>query len=327
MAYIPIPLPVSARRARLPSLPIWLFWYSILSFCHAAYVSLDSRRADVVGIAALPMAWFMLERVLTLGRDRDEGRPWKLSAFLALAALAMPITVLFAPHNPAPAAVFRASYEATGILGAAGVFAWVFAQDRRAAMVFFGAGLLYGLVLENSGILLGFFHEGGYALYLPPFVAPVVTIVGWSTAMFLSCWYVLRLRRDLPRLLGTPLRAAIAATLFALSFDAVVDPVAAQVGLWEWHPSLSLGPLGVPPVNWIAWTCAVLPFAHLVFRIAPDGRLDDRRVRLVFRGTPLALCYAATAFVAVTLLLEGARGPSWELLNLATSRLLAFAGM
>lgn len=326
MAFLPIPLPVAARRVRLASLPVWVFWYSIFGFCHAAYVSLEPRRPDVIGVAAIPMAWFALERMLSLARARDRGDAWRLSGALALLALAMPITLLFNRHNPVSLEFVRDVYEITGVVGAALICAWLVHADRRAAMVFFGAGMVYGLVLENGGILLGFFHEPGYRLYVFPFVAPVVTMVGWSTAIFLSCWYALRLRQELPRLLSSPMACAILATLIALSIDAVIDPVAAAAGFWEWHPSLSTGPLGVPPVNWVAWICAVMPFAHLVFRVAPDGHFNDARVRLAFRGTPLALVYAATAFVASTLILEGARGPSWQLLNLATSRMLAFAG-
>lgn len=327
MAYFPISIPVAARRIRMETLPAWLLWYTTLAFCHAAYVSLEPRRPDVVGAAALPLAWFALERLLSIHRAREEGRPWRLSAVAASVAVLLPITVLFARPNPVPHETIRAAYEVTGIAGALLVFVWLAAHDKRAAMVFFGAGLVYGLVLENSGIMLGFFHEEGYRLYIPPFVAPVVTILGWSVAIFLASWYVLRLGKFWPALRRWSLAAGATAALVALSFDAVIDPVAAQVGFWEWHSTLPVGPLGVPPVNWIAWACAVTPFAHLVFRVAPDGRLDEERVRLVFRGVPLALCYAAVSFVATMLLVEGPQGPSWSLLHGAAARMLAFAGL
>ena len=86
---------------------------------------------------------------------------------------------------------------------------------------------------------------------------------------------------------------------------------------------------GVPLVNFVAWMCALVPFGYVMFRVQElrglrDGaswKPDD--LLALLKWTPAGLVVAALAFMGVTLLLEGATGPSWTLLNVFTARVLS----
>jgi hypothetical protein len=88
-----------------------------------------------------------------------------------------------------------------------------------------------------------------------------------------------------------------------------------------WHESLPGWFHGVPLVNFIAWMCALVPFAYVLFRVQQRRGLGDGAawsagaLKELLGWTPAALVLAALCFVGVTLLVEGPDGPSWTLLN------------
>jgi len=87
------------------------------------------------------------------------------------------------------------------------VHAW-WVAGRRTFWLIFGVGLVYGLILENAGVALGFFAEEGYLLYFPGLPAPVATSLGWCVVFYPLWWAA-------PRLVGEGAghaRKAMAAT-------------------------------------------------------------------------------------------------------------------
>jgi hypothetical protein len=190
--------------------------------------------------------------------------PAALGGF-ALAAL----PVLLLPPRPADATVpwsgFVGGYE-IGNLVSAGLVAWHAwrgPRDDGRRWVLFG-GLAFGLGLENSGIVLGYFSELGYHAYVPGLPAPVATMIGWPVVLYLADQQARNLLaiRPLPaRWLGPAYALLLTAT--ALAADAQIDPYATRMGLWVWRPDLLVPPLwfGVPPLNYLAWAGAVLGFA------------------------------------------------------------------
>jgi hypothetical protein len=81
-------------------------------------------------------------------------------------------------------------------------------------------------------------------------------------------------------------------------------------------------------VNFLAWMCALVPFGYVLFRVQERRRIADGAawahadlLRLL-AWSPYALLLATLSFIGFTLLLEGRGGPSWELLNGFSSRVL-----
>jgi uncharacterized membrane protein len=173
--------------------------------------------------------------------------------------------------------------------------AWAFA-------LFFVAGAIYGLALENGGIQMGFFREEGYRVYLCPFLpGPLVTGVGWCTVFYTVTFITERITTaDSP----VWLRTALAASL-ALSIDLQIDPAATLVGWWVWHPSLPSAHHGVPLVNYIAWVCAITPFAWHYFSMAARQYGDRKRAIRTLLGVPVYLAAGSVLVISTTFVLCG----------------------
>lgn len=128
-------------------------------------------------------------------------------------------------------------------------------------------GMFFGIGLENGGILMGYFAEHGYHVYLPGLPAPVATMIGWPVVIYLADQQGRLWLRLFPALRdgGLPRALAYAAliTVVAVAADAQIDPYATRIGLWTWRADLALGPhwFGVPLLNYLAWTAAILGFA------------------------------------------------------------------
>lgn len=85
-------------------------------------------------------------------------------------------------------------------------------------------------------------------------------------------------------------------------------------------------------VNFVAWMCAITPFAYVMFRYQqragiPDGaQWTGRQLAFALLLVPATLGLAALAFIAAMGLAEGIDGPSWTLLNAFTDGVLAKLG-
>ncbi len=180
---------------------------------------------------------------------------------------------------------------------------WVFA-------LFFVAGAIYGMALENGGIEMGFFSEEGYRLYLRPFLpGPLVTALGWCTVLYMVTFITERITDT-----ATPvwLRTALAVGI-ALSMDLQIDPVAARVGWWVWHPSLPRAHHGVPLINYISWACAIAPFAWHYFSMVSREHGDCGRAIRTFAGIPVYLVVGGILVMSATFVLCGPKSASMRL--------------
>src|SRR5438477_403367 len=80
--------------------------------------------------------------------------------------------------------------------------------------------LIYGALLENGGILLGFFHETNLKLTLVrPLVAPVATMVGWCIVLYMATFVVWQVRGWVPALCRRPLLSALLVGVIATMLD------------------------------------------------------------------------------------------------------------
>ena len=89
---------------------------------------------------------------------------------------------------------------------------------------------------------------------LAPLGVPVAVALVWAAVI--SAALALAARRGL-----RPASArALAAALFAITLDLMIEPVAVRRGLWGWTPP---GPwLGVPIGNFVGWAVIVAGYAY-----------------------------------------------------------------
>jgi uncharacterized membrane protein len=188
-------------------------------------------------------------------------------------------------------------------------------RSRSDLLALFGVALLYGIILENSGIWLGFYEELGYSMYLPGLPAPPATMLGWCTVFYLALWITDRLA---PRLSWPA--ATLVATAVLLSLDIQLDPVATAVGWWTWPAEFSHRFLGVPLINFLAWASAGAPFYGAYFFVRShkqrkESYLPQRLLVLL----PLVLALAALMVIGLTWALLGFHAPEMNLFKGAFS--------
>ena len=169
-------------------------------------------------------------------------------------------------------------------------------QGFQAVVTFFGVCLLYGLILENSGIIFGYFGESHYryylgvnsSLYLP---APVATVLGWSIIFYVSVWMARAIAQRFTSLSKSTLRMAFFTSLFATSLDFQIDPMASLAGtLWIWDPRLPAWFLGVPFINFAAWFVAFFPFCIVYYHYSKQESLSPLQKNLrIFLWIPWLL--------------------------------------
>jgi len=181
--------------------------------------------------------------------------------------------------------------------------AWMFA-------LFFVAGAIYGIALENGGIQMGFFSEEGYQVYVRPFLpGPLVTALGWCTVFYTVTFVIERITTP-----DTPVwqRTVLAASM-ALSMDLQIDPAATLVGWWVWHPSLPPVHHGVPLINYISWVCAIAPFAWHYFWMTSRQYDDRKRAIRTLIGVPVYLAVGSILVVSTTFVLCGPKSAAMQL--------------
>lgn len=306
-------------------LPIWFVYLEGIGLLHATLANFPSDGFDRLGLprerfvptAALPLAWFAAYFTLRIRRSEAFRASWKAWLSLAIAAALVPILILYG-YRPFPlthaqlSVVFEISqftWAALFVAQAATTRGW------SAVARFFGVTLLYGVLLENTGIVMGFFREPGFRLRLDPLPAPVCTMLGWSVVFYAVVGLVEQLARWMPWLSKGVARRAFLATAAALSLDAQLDPMASMSGVfWHWNETLPAGFLGVPIVNFAAWFGAFLPWSWCLFRVQDaegEGAGGNRTLLLCI---PFAAAVGGSLCFEVMALVEGVRGPSLQIL-------------
>lgn len=306
-------------------LPAWMYLVYGCLLLNTELTNVDPPRYDLVPTVVFPLAVFILfSAARAFGSvdllERDRLRFFVINVTLAIA---LPLLTL-AFHRPSPLTRdgLLMVYEFSNFIWA-GLLIWhAWKHERSHVTLFFGAGLLYGMVLENSGIVMGFFHETNLTrTQVPPFVAPVATVVGWSVVLYMSTFVVWKLRTWVPVLKRSTVVSALLTGGLATMLDLQIDPIATATGCWVWHESLPAWFYGVPLVNFVAWVSALTPFAYVMFRIQDlrglvDGAAWPRAaLRQLLMAIPFALVTALALFLSATVIIEGAFGPSWEIMN------------
>lgn len=317
-----------ARKELWRHLPAWMFFIYACLLLNTELTNFSPPRVDLAHTVLFPLLPFVIYQVVRFTHGRGSLRMLVTSLVLAFG---LP-TLNFFWHRPSPMSVdtLLRWYEWSNFAWA-GLLVWhLWRHQRSHIALFFGVGLLYGAALENGGIILGFFHEQNLTqTVVKPFVAPLATMIGWSVVLSMATFVTWGLRKHLPWLRRSPLLSSLALGALATLLDLQIDPIATAASCWVWHESLPPWFLGVPMVNFIAWMCALVPFGYVVFRVQERRRLADGGswsrgdLLSLLKWSPAGLLVAALAFSGITLLIEGANGPSWSLLNGFAARALA----
>ncbi len=325
----------TARRELWRYLPAWMFFIYGDLLLNTELTNLEPARPDLAWTMVFPISVFLAFTATRSLYGRDVQRRTTMLAVTTALALGLPMATMLW-HRPSPLAIddLRFWYELSNFFWAGLLVTHAWRHQRSHVPLFFGVAFAYGVVLENGGIVLGFFHETNLPLTMaPPLVAPFATMIGWSVVLYMATFVVWQLRKASRTLRKSALLSALLVALAATLLDLQIDPLATAAGCWVWHDTLPGWFHGVPLVNFVAWTCAIFPFAYVMFRYQERAGLADRdewsRKHLLglFKLVPATLTLAALLFLACTVLLEGADGPSWTLLNGFTSSALAVVGL
>jgi hypothetical protein len=330
----------AAAREVWRNLPVWFVYVGSLSLHHVAVAMIDPAsyaaagfRTAAFSLAALaPAAWivaYVASRV-ALSRSALSGMRWRwaLPALVLAPYIVDGAVMAIAPslRTPTSQSALRFQFEYYQFLwfSILAVHALV-TRGARALAAFFAVGLIYGAVLENTGIVLGFFSEPRFDNYLPPLPAPIATMLGWSMIAYCGIWTAEQFGRLIPPFGRTPLRLAIVATAMALSVDLQTDPLASLYGLcWQWNSLLPTWFLSVPFCNFAAWLGAYLPFAWAYFSL--EGRTDltgaARNWRLLARVPVLAVTGGLIWLALMTVHERSTAGPTYQILGAFFARVL-----
>lgn len=280
-------------------LPLWVVPGMILFVAYVELTVFDHPRYDLLPTALASFAWYVAAVRAGLrraGARKHGARRHILWGALVAAALTSLCALPPAVTDPRTVKIF---FEISMVVLAVAMAAHCL--NRRGApdlLSLFGVGLLYGIVLENSGIRMGFFDEPGYLWYVPGLPAPIATMGGWSLCAYLAIWFADRIA---PRAKWTA--RTLIATAFIVSVDLHGDAAASAFGWWIWPEPFSRRLFDIPLINFIAWTSAVLPYygAYFLVRDREEGAAPGAA-----RRRPLRLLAAMPAvFVLSTVMVQG----------------------
>ena len=325
------------RREFLIYLPVWFIYLEAVGLMHAALANFPEEGFTRVGIAReyfaptilFPLAWIIPYFVLRIRHSVRLHNRWKAYVALFFLAVAVPLAtvLLYQPHP--------LSYEQLTVLFEVLQFVWVGllvvhivgSRGWWALLMFFGVTFVYGLMLENTGIIMRYFYEPRFHLYLGPLPAPLATMLGWCVVFYVTIAVTEHLARWLPWLGVGIWRRAFTATALALCLDAQLDPLASISGVfWRWNELLPPAFLGVPLTNWVAWFGAFLPYTYIVFRILDRQDWDMRRKNWeLFLRVPLTAFIAGAIWLGLMTVIElGFDGPTWQILGEFRERLVPY---
>ena len=301
-------------------LPLLNYALYSVGIAHAEISNLPTQRLDLVPTAIFPMLvpWLIygLRFKNATARERIVALTVCLGAPLLVILNYWSNQRVVLDHDS-----LRNIYEYSAILNTVILMIHARSQSQQWLKFFLGPCLVYGMILENGGIWLGYFSEMNYRYYLGPLPAPMATMSGWVTVFYIITWTVWEMKKLQPKVQESALAGAGIAVFAALCFDLQVDPIACEVGFWTWHPILTQGWLGVPLLNYAAWTAAVLPYSFLIAKREKDAGLAIGEVtgtvhlRWVLARIPVTLIAAAVLFLTFMVVLEQSfSGPTFQIL-------------
>ena len=192
-------------------------------------------------------------------------------------------------------------------------------RGRNGLIKFFVATLIYGFLLESSGVAGDYFRENDYNYYLPMLAAPVATMAGWPVVFYTSVSIYEVIERRWQKLKTTNvLIIGLIISLIALFWDLNIDPVATNVGFWTWHELLSGWFLGVPLLNFTSWLTAVFAYGvAYTFINRRDDWNERKKIIAMFVMIPLVIIAGYLLNYILIGMFEGINGATWKIAGLS----------
>ena len=187
-------------------------------------------------------------------------------------------------------------------------------RGKNGLIKFFVATLIYGFLLESSGVVGDYFRENDYNYYLPMLAAPIATMAGWPIMFYtaISLYEVIEQRWQKLKTTNI-LIVGLIISLIALFWDLNIDPVATGIGFWTWHELLTEWYLGVPLLNFTSWLSAVFAYGvAYTFINRRSGWSDRKKIVAMFVMIPLVIIAGYLINFIMIGLCEGFDGPSWQ---------------
>ena len=290
-------------------------WFSVwLSLGHVFTASLLTPPHSAAALTLLfPLSWVVL-CYASLPQEKRPARAVLLTLVLTSPVLAV---VWWLParlfYDGADFATLRFGFEILAPLWVAAIVAHCYRERGWPGVtVFFVLGAIYGFILENSGIEMGFFSEAGYRFYLPWSHTPLTTVAGWCTVFYPSV-YIADIVVERFKIRSKVVVPALIVSAVALSTDLHFDPVATALGMWTWNPILPPVWFGVPLVNFTSWFSALFAVGLVYYWVVARSWTPRARIGVAIASIAAALTIAAVVNLTVIGLLEGLDGPSWRI--------------
>ncbi len=303
----------SALKETRDHFPVWFGVWLAIGHVLTATLLLEPPRPSTLATLLLPLAWAAAYYVAL----PPERRPPR--AMLSTLIVAAPVVafVCWLPaalmYREGDLATLRFSFELVAPLWAAALMVHCkYNRGWPGVAVFFGLGAAYGLVLESSGIELGYFSEADYRIYIPFTHTPLSSVAGWCTMFYPGVFAAEAIAtRIAPR--SRVLVPTAVVTASALSTDLHFDPVATALGMWVWSPQLEPVWFGVPLVNFTSWFSAVSAVALVYFWAVRRPWAPRARLPVALASVIAALMLSAATNLLIIGVLEGFDGPSWRI--------------
>lgn len=284
--------------------PIFIVWLTGLGMLETSLHSIVPPLVEAAGLTIIPLVTTL---VLLGFAQWKENRIFVLRRFFLWAfALTAFYSISWFQRASVPLGIetHRIIYEASAIIEFFLLVLHARTWLRECDWVWiFGVTLVFGMILENGGIMMGFFREEGYLLYVPGLPAPIATMLGWVNVLYCGYFAVEKL---LPEM--RPVLRSLVCTGIALSMDISFDPVATRLSWWVWNHDLTLSIWGVPVVNYVAWFWALFPYVWCYYRVRLYGRRGEWRKVALFSALIPVILVVELGGVVVSLYVLGDQG-------------------
>jgi len=334
--------PKEIRKEIWQSLPIWFLYSEALGLLHFMMANVDPKKYEAMGysafqfavMVALPIFWMVFYyhfRIKNSHRLIDKGYYHLLIPTL----LILPAVVIYLFYAAFPFfRVYLSESYLRFLFEIMQVFwiilfllhAYLF-YNKQKFITFYVVAFVYGLILENSGIILGYFSEEHYMLYLGRLPAPFATMMGWCLVFYTCIWISDFFQKQIPFFKKTSFRAALLTTSIALSLDFQLDPLASLSGVfWKWHAALPKWYLGVPFCNYAAWFGAFVPFAWAYYYLQSreDITQGQRNWKLLMHVPWISFAAGGIWLVIMTIYEGGFSGPTYQILEQFINKIMPY---
>jgi hypothetical protein len=283
------------------NIPIFFIWLTGLSMMDTALHQVTPALGVVQWLAVIPLGTSLF--LLTMAQARQPSGfsvrgylPWSvvLAGFYT-------VPLISRSSVPMPMDTQRVIFETSAIIEFI-IFAlhgriWLKGWDW---IWIFVVTLIFGAILENGGIFMGFFKEEGYRIYVFGLGAPIATVLGWVNVLYCGFFVV---EQVLPEM--RPVFKGLVCAGIALAMDIPFDPVATRLAWWVWNGKLSMSIWDVPVVNYVAWFWAMFPYAWCYYRVRGIEGMEEGVKMALFSGLIPLILLIELGGVGISLIMLG----------------------